>query len=1121
MSVPDPIEQGLAAQRVAANPDFSVWVSANAGAGKTHVLTARIVNLLLRGVRPAAILCLTFTKAAAAEMRERLSKLLAEWAVCDDAELRKALVDRLGRAPDDREMRMARVLFASVLEAPGGLRIQTIHAFCESLLKRFPLEAGVPPHFEIADDTAAAELLDAARGALTASDDPVLRDALTIVAGAANEQSVTDALDFLLLSRAKLRDLVEIGVEAEIARRYTSAGLDPKADRGSAIADFLTRLDEAAMKSAASALDQFGTKTDKESAAAIRAFLSGPRRDIAPWIDVFLTDKRTPRAKMATKKVAENAPDALAALVAEQGRAERLHRMLVEIETLRRSSALLRLGAASFQAYEARKTARALLDYDDLIGKTVALLEDGAPWVLYKLDGGIEHVLVDEAQDTAPEQWRVARALTGEYFAGEGAVERRRTVFVVGDEKQSIFSFQGADLAAFAASREDFASRAGTVWREIALPLSFRSAPAVLDVVDAAFDSDASRAGVSSAAIRHIARRADSGGRVDLWAPFVKADVPDGKPWDLPVDYETAAHPSARLAMSIARTIKSWIGREALPALGRTIDAGDILILVRRRNRFFDAMVTALKRENVPVAGADRLVLGAQIAVMDLLSLARFCLLPQDELSLAEILKSPLFGLDDDDLFALCRGRRAKLWTVLRERAGENPKWGHAAQILSKLRAQADFAAPFEFFANVLGASGGKAQMLGRLGPDAADPLDEFLAACLDFERAHPPSLQGFLAWFEAGGTDIKRDMERAHGQVRVMTVHGAKGLEAPVVFLPDTCQIPNNASRSPMWSADAPAFPLWWPSGADGSAMVDAAKNAARAREIAEYKRLLYVAATRARDRLIVCGWHDKDPPAESWYAMLKAAIETRAGVTHGTGIDGNTAILSYEKPATRETQKTDALVEARAAADAPAWLHAREAPEEPVPPKPLVPSREGQMPAAASPLAGARADAIKRGSLIHRLLQTLPDLPAGARDAATRRFLARPGHSLDEAQQDEIARETLALFDLPDFAQALSGDGLAEAPIVARVGGRALSGRIDRLVVRDDAVYVLDYKTNRPPPERIEDVPAEYIAQLAAYRAALAPLYPGRPIRAGLVWTYAPRVQEIPAELLDAHAP
>jgi ATP-dependent helicase/nuclease subunit A len=1119
MSPKSAIEQGLAAQLIAANPDASVWVSANAGAGKTHVLTARIVNLLLRGVRPAAILCLTFTKAASAEMRERLSKLLAEWAVCDEGELRTALRERLGRAPDEMELRKARVLFASVLEAPGGLRIQTIHAFCESLLKRFPLEAGVPPHFEIADEVSAAELLDAAREALTVSDDPVLRDALTVVASAAAEQRVTEALDFMFGSRAKLRALAEIGVEAEIARRYGELGLDPGTDKDAALAEYFAFFDEAAMRSAAEALTRLGTKTDKDAAAEIVAFLAGPRRNIEPWLDVFLTDKRTPRTKMATKKVVDNAPDAAAALIAEQGRVEALYRKLVDIETMRRSAALLRLGASAFATYESRKAARALLDYDDLIGKTVALLEDGAPWVLYKLDGGIEHALVDEAQDTAPEQWRVVRALTGEYFVGEGAVERGRTVFVVGDEKQSIFSFQGADLAAFAASRGDFAARAGAAWRDVELPLSFRSAPAVLEVVDAAFESAAARAGVSTAAIRHIARRAEAGGRVDLWAPYVKDQVPDGKPWDLPVDYETAAHPSARLAGAIARTAKAWIGREPLSALGRAIGAGDILILVRRRNRFFDAMVKALKRENVPVAGADRLVLGEQIAVMDLLSLARFCLLPQDELSLAEALKSPLFGFDDDDLFKLCWGRNGKLWSALRDRAGEDAKWGRAVETLSRLRGQSDYAAPFEFFAQVLGAAGGKAAMLGRLGPDAADPLDEFLAACLDFERGHPPSLQGFLAWFEAGGTDIKRDMERAHGQVRVMTVHGAKGLEAPVVFLPDTCQLPK-ADIAPMWSADTPAFPLWWPSGGDKTALVDAAKTAARARQIQEYKRLLYVAATRARDRLIVCGWCDKDPAAESWYATLQGAIESRPGVTHGTGIDG-TAVVSYERDAKLEDRKPDDAVEMRAASAPPKWVQAAGAPEEPDPPKPLVPSREGQAPSAASPLSGLRADAIKRGALIHRLLQTLPDLPADARADAARRFLARPGHALDEVLQDEIARETLALFAVPDFAGALSGPGLAEAAIVARVGGRALSGRIDRLVVRDDAVFVLDYKTNRPPPDRIEDVPVEYIAQLAAYRAALGPLYPGRPIRAALVWTYAPRLQAIPAALLDAYAP
>jgi ATP-dependent helicase/nuclease subunit A len=1117
MNAEDPIARGYANQRRAADPDFSVWVSANAGAGKTHVLTARIVNLLLRGVRPSAILCLTFTKAAAAEMRERLAKLLAEWAICPDADLRKALVERLGRAPDDREMARARVLFASVLEAPGGLRVQTIHAFCESLLKRFPLEARVPPHFSVADDMTAKELMRRAREALAS--DPVLAEALEIVAREATETGVSDALDKVLARPARLRALEAEGIDAAIARARAAFGLADGDTRESLTAAFVAGLDGAALRAAAAALEKFGTKAEKPRGAAMLAWLGGDRRDLESWLDSFLTAKGTPRAKLATKAVDAAAAGALEALLAEQARALALHAKLLGFDIHRRSAALLRLAAASRAGYAARKAAAASLDYDDLIGKAVALLEAGAAWVLYKLDGGIDHVLVDEAQDTAPEQWRVVRALTGEYFAGEGAVERARTVFVVGDEKQSIFSFQGADLDAFAATRADFAARAGKAWIEVPLRLSFRSAPVVLDIVDRAFASDQARAGVASAPIEHRAKRHTAGGRVEIWAPFADSQTAAHRHWERPVDYEGAAHPSVRLAGAIAATLKDWIGRETLPALGRAMAAGDVLVLVRRRDRFFEAMVKALKRANVPVAGADRLVLGEEIAVADLLSLARFCLQPRDDLSLAEALKSPLFGFDDEDLFALARARKAGLWKELRTRAGEKPHWQRAAELLAAWRAKADFAAPYEFFALTLDADGGRRAMLARLGPDAADPLDEFLAACLTYERAHPPSLQGFLAWFEAGGTEVKRDMEGANGQVRVMTVHGAKGLEAPVVFLPDTCRTPP-ARKSPIWSAGDFVFPLWWKSGGDGLDICARAKEAARARDLAEYKRLLYVAATRARDRLIVCGWTSDKPQDGAWYETLRAAIDSHPDKRIETREDGIEIVAVERAPAEIESARETGLAP-RAAALAPAWALGRAAPGEPDPPKPLVPSREGDAPAADSPLAGARAAALKRGILVHRLLQTLPDLPAAARAPAAERFLARPGHGLDAGTRIEIARETLALFAHPDFAEAWSGEGLAEAAIVARVGGRALSGRIDRVVVRDDAIYVLDYKTNRPPPENIDDVPAIYLRQLAAYRAALAPLYPGRPIRAALIWTFGPRLQEIPAALLDAHTP
>jgi ATP-dependent helicase/nuclease subunit A len=1113
MTATDEIERGYANQRRAADPDLSVWVSANAGAGKTHVLTARIVNLLLRDVRPSAILCLTFTKAAAAEMRERLAKLLAEWAICDDASLREALIARIGRAPEPHEMARARVLFASVLEAPGGLRVQTIHAFCESLLKRFPLEARVPPHFSVADDAAASALMDEARADLAR--DPALAEALAIAAKAASETGIAEALDRLLFKPGKLRALEKEGIERAVARMRAEFGLAERDTAESLIAAFVAGLDGAALRAAAGALAAHGGKTDKARAAAIGVWLDGDRGDPSAWLEIFLTEKGAPRATLATKAAAEKAPDALAALSAEQARAAALHAKRLGLETHRRSASLLRLAMAARAGYAARKARAALLDYDDLIERAVDLLESGAAWVLYKLDGGIDHVLVDEAQDTAPAQWRAVRALTGEYYAGASAVERPRTVFVVGDGKQSIFSFQGADLDAFEATREEFAARAGRAWAEVPLQLSFRSAPAVLDVVDRAFESDEVRAGVSRAPIRHLAKRGAAGGRVELWKPFVADDAIEHRHWELPVDYESTSHPSVRLATAIAAALKAWIGRETLPALGRAMAVGDVLILVRRRDRFFEAMVKALKRANVPVAGADRLVLGAEIAVMDLLALARFCLQPSDDLALAEALKSPLLGFDDEDLFALARARPTGLWKELRTRAQENPRWRRAADLLASWRARADFAAPYEFFAFALESGGGRRAILARLGPDAADPLDEFLARCLSFEAAHPPSLQGFLAWFDAGGAQVKRDMEAAHGQVRVMTVHGAKGLEAPVVFLPDTCRAPLFRG-SPVWGAE---FPYWWPNGGDALEPCARAKEAALTREIAEYKRLLYVAATRARDRLIVCGWTGKKPQEGSWYEILRAAVESH-GEKRVEMRDEVEATIIERSPTAIEAAAAPDFAP-RAPAAAPAWVASNRAPEESDPPKPLVPSREDDPPASESPLRGARALALKRGVLVHRLLQTLPDLPADRREDAASRFLARPGHGLDPAMQAEIARETLALFDHPEFAAAWAGEGLAEAAIVARIGGRALSGRIDRVVVRDDAVYVLDYKTNRPPPARIEDVPLAYVRQLAAYAAALGPLYPDRPIRAALIWTFAPKLQEIPAELLAANAP
>jgi ATP-dependent helicase/nuclease subunit A len=593
------VEEGLGNQRAAADPANSVWVVANAGSGKTYVLTSRIVRLLLAGARPSAILCLTFTKAAAAEMRDRLSRLLAAWATADDARLEKELRDRLGRRPDAHETAKARTLFATVIDAPGALRIQTIHSFCEGLLKRFPVEAGVPPHFAVADDATGAELVRAAREALVAdaAADPVLGAALAEAARAASESNLGAEIDGLLAARRRMRRLLDAAggdVDAAADEIRRTLGVDGAATRADVFATHLAACDAAALSQAIDVLAK-GSASETTTAAKLAAARTAadPEDAIAGWISAFLTGEGEPRKRLTVKATQAKAPQVEAFLRAEQARCPALLDRLMAIEIAARSCALFRLGAGLLARYTELKRARALLDYDDLILRAVALLEGAVPWVLYKLDGGIDHVLVDEAQDTAPEQWAAVAAIVDEFFAGEGARARvpARGVFVVGDGKQSIFSFQGADLAAFERTRGLLRAKAGVAWKEVPLEMSFRSAPVVLDIVDRTFADARARDGVigTDRALRHRAIRGLAGGRVELWAPELQAEPADAVAWDAPVDYESAAHPSVRLAGRIARAVAGWIGREELPARGRTVRAGDVLVLVRRRNRFFEA----------------------------------------------------------------------------------------------------------------------------------------------------------------------------------------------------------------------------------------------------------------------------------------------------------------------------------------------------------------------------------------------------------------------------------------------------------------------------------------------------------------------------------------------------
>jgi len=1125
-------------QRPAADPAASVWVSASAGTGKTKVLTDRVLALLLAGNEPARILCLTFTKAAAAEMAIRVGTELSAWATMAETDLRNKLENLVGGDVDIDQLDRARQLFARVLDAPGGMHIETIHAFCQSLLRRFPLEAGIPPHFQVMEERSTAEAMErAVAHVLDRARDgkpKVLGAALDTVTQLVGEDRFIELIGMLADARERVAVLRATGDVQFETRLRTRLGLQARETPDSIVRQACKddAFDGDALKRAARVLGQSGSA---DAASAISRWLGrvgGRIHGFDDYCDVFFTQKGSRRARFPTKAALTLDPSIATVLGAEAARLEAVRARRDAARLVASTTALLRLAGAVLDAYAADKAAHVLLDFDDLVLKAKDLLRRPgvAPWVLFKLDGGIDHILIDEAQDTNPDQWDVVAALAEEFFVGEGARDRVRTVFAVGDPKQSIFSFQRADPAKFADMQDHFRARVDAArqeWQPLTLERSFRSVAAVLRTVDAVFADPRAAAGVAVAGevIRHEAHRLGAG-VVELWPPVGPEPGEPPTPWDAPLSQARLKLPRARLAEAIAATVKRWIDTgERLESSGRPIHAGDILVLVRRRNPFVGALVRALKERDVPVAGVDRMVLADQLAVQDLVALAQFLLLPADDLTLATVLKSPLYGFDEQQLYDLAQPRAGSLWDELRRRAGENPTFRFAADELAALLARADFIPPFELFAEVLGARGGRRKILGRLGAEANDPLDELLAAALAFERDHGPSLQGFLHWLVLGELEIKRDLNNEAGrdELRVITVHGAKGLQAPIVFLPDTLAVPTQSPRI-VWTEEG--LPLWRAEG-DAPVMRDAVALADQRRD-EEYRRLLYVALTRAADRLYVCGWTGQRKSSDAaWYPFVHAGLKAAGGegfhfdatkLIGAEGWSGEGLRLATQQRAARETP-----IERRAAVPAAdallSWATAPPPPE-PAPPKPLQPSRPSRAePPTRSPLGADDGHIFRKGLVVHRLLQSLPRVAPAQRAAAAKRFLARPALGLPPTEQAGIAAETLAVLAAPEWADLFGPGSEAEVPIVGLVGDRAVSGRIDRLLVTDTEVAIVDYKTMRPVPPTEADVPDSYLDQLAAYRAALARVYPGKTVRCALLWTEGPKLMWISAAALDGH--
>jgi len=1072
--------------------------------GKTRVLTDRVVRLLLNGVLPSKILCLTYTKAAAAEMKNRITGRLAKWAIATDKDLEKDIGNICGGLPyAEKERRSllqrARRLFALFLDTAGGMRVQTIHGFCQDVLKRFPLEAGVSPHFDVMEDRKAKEILNnIKKEILEDKTSEEVERAIEYLVGRVSEYTFPKIMQKITENRTMLTEFLQNNPNF-LENLADELNVLPDDTEESLYQDFIENFDLGLLEEMLAALKKKPKTTEEKY---IEFFLeiikNGWSNDrLEKFAEIFvgaggkkegipvLTEnlKQTP----SVAEVAQNIKQQVAQYI------KKLH----NLHLYQATKSTMILAAKLIEKYENYKNKTSKIDYMDLIIKTRNLLQksDAAQWVLYKLDGGIDHILVDEAQDNSSEQWEIIRALSEEFFAGVGIDDKKHTIFAVGDRKQSIFRFQGASPKEFENTRLDFEQRA-TDFKTVPLDVSFRSTPQVLDMVNTVFKSEKSKKGVAqNGEVKHLAHRVGQAGRVELWPVIEEKALKKGEEKSA---FEKSA--TEELAKKIVLRIKRIIEEKTyIPSRNRYASYGDFLVLVRQRKQFFEEFIRECKKENIPIAGADRIKLSEQIAVQDLLSLGKFLLLPTDDLSLAEVLKSPLFGLDDDDLITLCCNRgQVSLWSRLSDYEKYQPIYKYLQHLLN----QVDFSRPFEIFNRILSSGilndrSGRLLFVERLGIEAEDGLDEFLSLTISFEQEHIPSLQEFIRWMEEDDVEIKRETSQSDiDAIRVMTVHGSKGLQAPIVILPDTVSKPLQKHELNILYSQKDNR-LYFPLCADdyvGGCENAFCQNADE--EMEEYRRLLYVALTRAEDVLYICAYKTQRQDLEnSWYELCAEAIKEIGKETDGVFVYKSVD----EKNPVYEEQKSK---EKNAKPDF-SWLKTP-APEEPLLAKPYRPSMgSGDDEICISPIESGQEYRYIRGTVIHKILQMGARLPKENRLEKIREFAEKNMPHAPKDQINSLADEVLALLNNPQFDEIFGENSRAEVSIMGEYKGKIISAQIDRLCVLEDCVKIVDFKTNRPAAQTVEQIPIEYLNQINAYGNLVQKIYPNKRIEKYILWT------------------
>ena len=1112
----------------------SVWVSASAGTGKTTILVQRILYLLLSGSKVDRILCLTFTRTAAAEMKERINFYLSQWAILDEEELSIAVEKITGKLPGKDMLGIASNLFFNLLQTPDGIRIETIHGFCQSVLRRFPIESGIPPQFRVADEQQRTDLIFNTRLKMMiysrANPESELSVALKKIMSTTSETNFHDHLLLLIREKSKLENFKKIYENTysqnKIISKFLGIDSEDTEDSASQIFSDYNSFSSDKLEACAKVFIE-GNKTESKWGKSALLWLSSTEEERASnaidYAKGFFTSSGNLRSHLPSQKLCKKAPQATDFFHLERDRAQYFLENIRSIRLFERTNSWITISKYFLELYEEEKSLVNTLDFDDLIHTTHKLLSNPnlPSWVLFKMDGGIDHILVDESQDTSSQQWSIIKALSDEYFSTRSSDSRSRSLFIVGDEKQSIFSFQGADPYVMEDLQKQLSKRAQQAnipWTNLPLNLSFRSTSPILSLVDATFSDEETSTGVAiiNKKISHNVSRLGDSGLVEIW----DTEKPVGKPpsldlWSLPTSREQPDNPKSRLAKRIAETISSWVSDDNqknsdywLSARNRKIQAGDIMILVQQRDSLMEYLIKALKKENVPVTGIDRMVLIEQLPVMDLMALGDFLLFPKDDLMLATILKGPFIGLSEEHLFNLAYNRGPlSLWEILLEKQHEDPIIKQCVQLIKELMNKYNKMTPYDFYSDFLLSENGRRALIDRLGEEINDPVDQFLNLALEFQNDQPLSLQTFLAWLRSGRNEVKRNMERNEGAVKILTTHSAKGLQAPIVFLADAARKPSHRPTL-VWShSDEINLPIWLGKRSEDTKVVGRLREHHAKRQDEEYRRLLYVGMTRAEDRLYVCGTEGvRGKSKNCWHEIVMRGFDILKTKEKLIEKNGLVRFSCPQKTKINLESNNPDIIESEDSGKAIKFspLYTEDtsdrlsitSKERPSNTKNNVSSRKNQ------------ESKILIGKITHRLLEILLTLPVSDRFEAGEKWLSNGSHGLDKDKQKKILFSIKELLNNQDLKKIFGPLGRSEVPFSVEVNNNnnnniIISGKIDRLLIEDDIITAIDFKTDKYPPDNQNLVRQEYIEQMQDYAKALRIIFPGKKILCGLLFT------------------